>query len=184
MPGMPRGLPSAGQKPLDPGNVVRKSKRRTSWASKEPPPRRKKQNYRPSAPCSFVFPPDSSPSSRGVQAGNADSAQRSRRAGRGFYTSVTSHRPGGGRWSTTPPPAGHHGRPEQPFYANRRTCQSFYLTRDRLRANLQNQSQSIPSWSVTTLTNTRRRESFIGSAERPRCHKNHSLQTFSSQLLI
>lgn len=63
--------------------------------SLEGTPTTKKQNYRPSAPCSFVFPPDSSSSSRGVQAGNADSAQSRQQGGGGLYTAVTSH--GAGR---------------------------------------------------------------------------------------
>ena len=93
MPGMPQqGGDFRRSKTSLSRKCSQKIQKENSWASKEP--QRKKQNYRPSPPCSFVFPPDSSPSSRGVQAGNADSAQSREPGSRGLYTAVTSQRTG------------------------------------------------------------------------------------------
>ena len=134
MPGMPRGLSSENRKSLYPENFVRKSKRRTSWASKEP--HRKKQNYRRSVPCSFVFQTDSSPSSRGVQAGNADSAQRSQQHGGGLYISVTSQRPGGAIGQPRTVLQGIMGWQRGRFMQLVTPVSRFTQQRDRLRENL------------------------------------------------
>lgn len=134
MPGMPRGLSSENRKSLYPESFVRKSKRRTSWASKEP--HRKKQNYRRSVPCSFVFQTDSSPSSRGVQAGNADSAQRSQQHGGGLYISVTSQRPGGAIGQPRTVLQGIMGWQRGHFMQLVTPVSRFTQQRDRLNENL------------------------------------------------
>lgn len=88
--GGPRGgLFTAGLQPLS-RKMGQKIQMKPAESRRNPS--EKKQNYRP-APCSSVFPTDRSPSSRGVRAGNADSAQSSRPGGGGLYTAVTSPRP-------------------------------------------------------------------------------------------